>query len=87
MHIHHLSETPSILNTFLYEIRDKSIKGQTQVVLETIEKNSLFLLNDFTSEAFLKKNDPLPHLNIESPTSRASDEGVLSPDLSTFQSS
>jgi len=38
MHIHHLSETPSILNTFLYEIRDKSIQKDSMRFRRNIER-------------------------------------------------
>ena len=38
MHIHHLSETPSILNRFLYEIRDKSIQKDSMRFRRNIER-------------------------------------------------
>ena len=38
MHIHHLSETPSILNTFLSEIRDKNIQKDSMRFRRNIER-------------------------------------------------
>lgn len=38
MHIHHISETPSILNTFLSEIRDKTIQKDSMRFRRNIER-------------------------------------------------
>ncbi|WP_299115551.1 uracil phosphoribosyltransferase [uncultured Winogradskyella sp.] len=38
MHIHHLSETPSILNTFISEIRDKTIQKDSMRFRRNIER-------------------------------------------------
>lgn len=38
MHIHHLSETPSILNTFLSEIRDKQVQKDSMRFRRNIER-------------------------------------------------
>lgn len=38
MHIHHLSDTPSILNTFLSEIRDKTIQKDSMRFRRNIER-------------------------------------------------
>jgi len=68
MRIHHLSESPSILNTFLSEIRDEAIQKDAMRFRRNIERIGEIMayeLSQALDYSSSKTQTPLGHLNIK----------------------